>query len=212
MDTAILLLVIGSYLLGSVPTGVVLAAALGRQDIRSAGSGNIGATNATRVLGKKIGACTFLGDALKGFIPVLAAQLLLADNAAKLQPVAAACGLAAFLGHLYPIYLRFRGGKGVATACGVILGLEPLVIVPLLIVFIAVAAVSRYISLASLASAFTMPLLLLATGTLIHPITPAVIVLGFIMAVLIFIKHKSNIERLLQGTENRFGSGEKATP
>jgi len=211
MEAALALLVTGSYLLGSVPTGVVLAAALGRQDIRTAGSGNIGATNAARVLGKKIGACTFLGDMLKGFLPVLAARMLFAGTPG-MHPAAAACGLAAFLGHLYPVYLRFRGGKGVATACGVMLALEPLVIPLLLVVFIGVTAVSRYVSLGSLVSSCALPLLLLATGALIHPVAPAVVALGFAMAVLVFIKHRGNIERLMQGTENRIGNRKTTAP
>ena len=207
MNAALPLLVIASYLLGAIPTGVVLAALMGKQDIRTAGSGNIGATNATRLLGKKFGACTFLGDMLKGFIPVLAASMLTPSSA-----IAAACGLAAFLGHLYPIYLRFKGGKGVATACGVMLALEPISVICLLIIFIAVASMSRFISLASLSSAFMLPLLLLAISNLVRPVPPAVILLGFVMACLVFIKHRANIQRLLQGTENRIGTKKTAAP
>jgi len=212
MNAALPLLVIGSYLLGSIPTGVVLAALMGKQDIRTAGSGNIGATNATRLLGKKFGACTFLGDMLKGCIPPLAASLLLADSGAagQVHSIAAACGLAAFLGHLYPIYLRFKGGKGVATACGVMLALEPISVPCLLIIFIAVAAISRFVSLASLASAFTLPLLLLAINAMVRPVAPAVVMLGFLMAGLVFIKHRANIQRLMQGTENRIGTKKTA--
>jgi len=214
MNAALLALIVGSYLLGSIPTGVVLAAAMGRQDIRTAGSGNIGATNAARVLGKKFGACTFLGDMLKGYVPVLAARMLLTDthDPGSVQLAAALCGCAAFIGHLYPIYLRFRGGKGVATACGIMLALEPAIIPVLLIVFIGVAAVSRYVSLASLVSACALPLLLLGVDALVHPVAPPVVGLGFAMGVLVFIKHRSNIERLVQGTESRIGSKKTAAP
>jgi len=214
MDAALPLLVIGSYLLGSIPTGVVLAALMGKQDIRTAGSGNIGATNATRLLGKKFGACTFLGDMLKGFVPALAAGMLIANNgtAEQVHVIAAACGLAAFLGHLYPIYLRFKGGKGVATACGVMLALEPISVPGLLIIFLIVAAISRFVSLASLTSAFTLPLLLLAINSMMRPVAPAVILLGFLMAGLVFIKHRANIQRLMQGTENRIGTKKTTAP
>jgi glycerol-3-phosphate acyltransferase PlsY len=214
MDAALpLLIIIGSYLLGSVPTGVVLARLMGKQDIRTAGSGNIGATNATRLLGKKFGAFTFLGDMLKGFVPVLTAGFLLAgNNALQVQFTTAACGLAAFLGHLYPLYLRFKGGKGVATACGVMLALEPITIPFLLLIFIAVAAISRFVSLASLSSAFMLPMLLLAINALIHPVPLAVMTMGFMMAIFVFLKHGANIQRLLQGTENRIGSKQTAAP
>jgi len=211
MDSTLPLLVIGSYLLGSIPTGVVLAAALGKQDIRTAGSGNIGATNAARILGKKFGACTFLGDMLKGFIPVLAAGVLTGPgDGLQTQFAAAVCGLAAFLGHLFPVYLRFRGGKGVATACGVMLALEPIVVPVLLIIFAGVVAASRFVSLGSLASAFALPLVLLAVDALIRPVALSVTALGFLMAVFVFLKHRANIERLMQGTENRIGSKKTA--
>jgi glycerol-3-phosphate acyltransferase PlsY len=213
MDAALPFLIIGSYLLGSIPTGVVLAALLGKQDIRTAGSGNIGATNATRLLGKKFGACTFLGDMLKGFVPVLAAEILVAGTGDdRVYVTAAACGLAAFLGHLYPIYLRFKGGKGVATACGVMLALEPIIIPVLLIIFASVVAVSRLVSLGSLASAFVLPLLLLAVNSLLWPVPLEVMALGFLMAVFVFLKHRENIGRLLQGTENRIGRKKTAAP
>jgi len=214
MNAAIPLLVIGSYLLGSIPTGVVLARLLGKQDIRTAGSGNIGATNATRLLGKKFGACTFLGDMLKGLVPVLAAGFVLAgsDNAEQIHFTVAACGLSAFLGHLYPLYLRFKGGKGIATACGVMLALEPIIIPVLLIVFAGIVALSRFVSLASLASAFVLPLLLLAVNALVWPVPLAVMALGFLMAVFIFLKHRDNIGRLLQGTENKIGEKKTAAP
>lgn len=214
MNMALPLFVIGSYLLGSIPTGVVLARLMGKQDIRTGGSGNIGATNATRLLGKKFGAYTFLGDMLKGCIPVLAAKILMANNtdAGSVDITAAACGLAAFLGHLYPVYLRFKGGKGVATACGIMLALEPVIIPFLLLVFITVAALSRFVSLASLASAFMLPLLLLATNWLLRPVAPAVTALGFLMAGLVFLKHRSNIQRLLRGTENQIGRKKTAAP
>ena len=212
MDITLPLLVIGSYLLGSIPTGVVLAKLLGRQDIRTAGSGNIGATNAARLLGKKFGAGTFLGDMLKGFIPVIAAVMLAGiGDGLQVQFAAAACGLAAFLGHLYPIYLRFKGGKGVATACGVMLALEPIIIPVLLIIFASVVAVSRFVSLGSLTSACVLPLLLLAVNSLMWPVPLTVMALGFLMAVFVFLKHRENIGRLLQGTENRIGSKKAAS-
>jgi len=149
---------------------------------------------------------------LKGFIPVLAAGMLITEqgDGMRLQFAAAACGMAAFLGHLYPVYLRFKGGKGVATACGVMLALEPVIVPVLLVVFISVVALSRFVSLGSLASALALPLLLLAVDALIRPVALAVTALGFFMAVLVFLKHSANIQRLLKGTENKIGSQKTA--
>jgi len=190
-----MLLCSASYLIGSIPTGLVLGKVCARTDIRRAGSGNIGATNAARVLGKKLGALTFAGDMLKGFAPPLAGALL-----AQSAWAACLCGLAAFLGHLFPVYLRFRGGKGVATAFGVFLYLEPLAVPALLVLFVLVAALLRYVSLASLAAAAALPFVLAAIA-LLRPVHPAVILTGTLMAILTCIRHRSNISRILSGTE-----------
>jgi glycerol-3-phosphate acyltransferase PlsY len=195
MTLSILLFALGAYLLGSLPTGLILAKAFSAQDIRAAGSGNIGATNVTRVLGKKLGALTFLGDALKGYVPVWAGAVLF-------QSTQASClfGGAAFLGHLFPVYLGFRGGKGVATAFGIFLYLAPPVALMAAALFAGVVAAWRYVSLGSLTVAALLPVLLALFS---FPLP--VVALSMLTGLLIFIKHKENIRRLLQGRENSVG-------
>ena len=188
-----ILLIAGAYLLGSIPTGLLLAKAAG-VDIRTTGSGNIGATNVYRSLGRNIGVLTLVGDSLKGLIPVLVArQLGMGDS------LIAAIGCAAFLGHVYTIFLRFKGGKGVATALGVFLGVSPLSIGIALIIFIAVVAAFRYISLGSITAAAAMPF----TVTLLDP-RPPIIAMTTLIALLVIWKHRENIRRLREGTESRF--------
>jgi len=191
-----LLLIIASYFIGAIPTGVVLARAFSGKDIRQEGSGNIGATNVTRVLGKKLGALTLVGDLLKGFLPVWVGSYLVSS-----LNVVCLMGCAAFLGHLFPVYLKFKGGKGVATALGVFLYLSPIVILVEIIVFVFVVGIWRYVSLGSLIAAASMPLLLVIIGS-----PKPVVLLSMAFALLIFIKHKANIQRLLNGTENKFGT------
>ena len=191
----VLVYIIAAYLLGSIPVGLVLARLKG-QDPRKVGSGNIGATNVMRAAGKTLGIITLLGDILKGLIPTGLAILY------GLSPVfVVAIGLAAFLGHLFPVYLRFKGGKGVATALGVFLALEPVAIPILLVVFIAVLLAWRYVSLGSLVGTALMPVLLLLFSA------PAEYVLGsLIVGVLIYWKHRENIRRIMTGTESKFTS------
>ncbi len=194
-----LLLIIVSYFIGAIPTGVILAKAFAGRDIRQEGSGNIGATNVTRVLGKKVGALTLVGDLLKGFLPVWAGAAITGS-----LNVACLMGLAAFLGHLFPIYLGFKGGKGVATALGVFLYLSPIVILIEVVVFAASVAIWKYVSLGSILAAGTMPVLLY----LLSFPTP-VLLLSIVFAILINIKHSSNIQRLMSGTENKIGLKKK---
>ncbi len=192
----IILFTIASYLIGAIPSSIVLAKLFSQKDIREAGSGNIGATNAVRILGKKFGALTLLGDMLKGFLPIWAGTLIF-DSPFFLAVI----GLAAFLGHLFPVYLKFKGGKGVATALGIFLCLAPTVILIELVIFALVTFLWRYVSLASLTASATIPLLMLAFSC-----DPPIILLGVVMAILIFIRHSDNIKRLISGTENRIGS------
>jgi glycerol-3-phosphate acyltransferase PlsY len=191
-----LLLIIASYFIGAIPTGVVLARAFSGKDIRQEGSGNIGATNVTRVLGKKLGALTLVGDLLKGFLPVCVGSYLVSS-----LNVVCLMGCAAFMGHLFPVYLKFKGGKGVATALGVFLYLSPIVILIEIIIFVFVVGIWKYVSLGSLIAAASMPLLLVVIGS-----PKPVVLLSMAFALLIFIKHKTNIQRLLNGTENKFGT------
>jgi glycerol-3-phosphate acyltransferase PlsY len=160
------------------------------------GSGNIGATNVARVVGKRQGILILAADAAKGFIPVFASlQLGFAPAAAALA------GTAAFLGHLYPVFLKFQGGKGVATALGVFLGLAPMVTLVLIVIFAAVALASRIVSLGSMAAALAAPVILWFFS---YP--PAVISLSALIAAMIILRHRGNLRRLLAGTEPRFGS------
>ena len=188
-------LIIFAYLLGSVPTGYLVGAWMG-VDVRAAGSGNIGATNVARVVGKRHGILTLAADVAKGLIPVFAAlQLGLAST------MAAFLGVAAFLGHLYPVFLKFHGGKGVATALGVYAGLAPLATLVMIVIFAAVALASRIISLGSMVAALAAPVTLWFFS---YP--PAVVGLSAFIAAMIILRHRGNLRRLLAGTEPRFGS------
>ncbi len=182
-----------AYLLGSIPTGFLLGSFSGI-DIRRAGSGNVGATNVARVVGKKQGLITLLVDVAKGFIPVLISSQLGFD-----LPVTVFAALAAFLGHLYPVFLKFRGGKGVATALGIFLGIAPIAAAILVLVFIVVTAMSRRVSLASMAAAGATPLVLWFFS---YP--PLLAGLGCSIGLMILFRHQENIRRLISGTEPRF--------
>jgi acyl phosphate:glycerol-3-phosphate acyltransferase len=188
-----ILLLVCAYLLGSVPTGLLLARALG-VNIRETGSGNIGATNVYRTMGRKVGILTLLGDCLKGVIPVLVAKWL------DLPDVwIAAVGLAAFLGHVYTIFLGFKGGKGVATALGVFLATSPLSVLIAIGVFSLVLYSWRYVSLASITAAVVIPILVW-----LIELKPELIVMSFLIAAIVIFRHRENIARLRAGTENRF--------
>jgi glycerol-3-phosphate acyltransferase PlsY len=189
-----ILLIIFAYLLGSIPTGLVLSRALAGVDPRQKGSRNIGATNVMRTVGKALGAITLLGDVLKGLIPVVIALWLV-----KEEFWVAGTGLAAFLGHCFPIYLRFSGGKGVATALGVFLPLAPVAVVFDIFFFAGVVGTSRMVSVGSLLGAAAIPILIWLLG---YP-TPY-IGLGICIAILIIYRHKDNIKRLIAGRENKF--------
>ena len=191
--TQVWIMLIAAYFLGSIPTGLPLAKAAG-VDIRSTGSGNIGATNVYRTLGRSVGVMTLIGDCLKGLLPVLLAKYLhMADI------WVAAIGLAAFLGHVYTIFLGFKGGKGVATALGVFLGVAPLAVCGALLVFVGVVWWSRYISLGSIAAAAAMPLILALSEA-----QPAKLLMATVIATIVIGKHRQNFQRLRAGTENKF--------
>ena len=192
MVTPIILTIL-SYLLGSVPSGFLVGSSAG-VDVRGEGSGNIGATNVARTLGWKKGLLTLVFDVAKGFLPVLAAQLL--DLGAG---AAAAAGLAAFAGHLYPVILGFKGGKGVATAAGVYLGVMPLGLLVLFGVFALVVLASRRVSLASMAAAMTGPVVAWALS---YPVET--VWLNLVIGLLVVVRHKENIRRLMAGEEAPF--------
>lgn len=184
-----------SYLLGSIPTGYIVGRLAGF-DIRKSGSGNIGATNVARVAGKGRGLLTLLADTAKGVVPAVVAQQL------SFSPMAVAViAAAAFLGHLYPVFLRFQGGKGVATAFGVLLALAPLATLVALVVFTALILVSRTVSLSSIGAAIAAPM---AIWFFSYPL--AWIVMSALFAAMIILRHRANIQRLLAGTEPKFGT------
>ncbi|MBP1874634.1 glycerol-3-phosphate acyltransferase PlsY [Ensifer adhaerens] len=180
------------YLLGSIPFGLILTRMAGLGDVRKIGSGNIGATNVLRTGNKKLAAATLLLDALKGTAAAAIASLWGVE-------AGIAAGLAAFLGHLYPVWLGFKGGKGVATYIGVLLGLVPWMVLVFAAIWLAMAKISRYSSLSALVATAVIPVVLYLTG---HE---KVALLFAIMTLITWVKHRANIKRLLAGTESRIG-------
>ena len=182
-----------AYLLGSVPFGIVVTRALGLGDLRSIGSGNIGATNVLRTGHKGAAAATLVLDAAKGAVAVLAARWLLAEDAAQLA------GLMAFLGHLFPVWLRFRGGKGVATFLGTLLALAWPVGLACCATWGVVAALSRISSVAALIAAAS------STFWMVGFTYGRMLLLGAVLTLLVYIRHAANLKRLREGTEPRIG-------
>ena len=196
-----------AYLLGSIPFGLILAKLFGGTDVRKAGSGNIGATNVARVAGPLAGVLTLLLDAAKGYAAVGVASRAThgGTNAVVLA------GLFALLGHCFPIWLKFRGGKGVATAAGLFLALCPWALAAALLVFALVVSVSRLVSLASLASAASLPLLVYLLWTP-HFVPPAIVTFGSLaMSAVVIWQHRGNIGRLARGEEPKFSLRKKAS-
>ena len=206
MVLATLLIVAASYLLGSIPTGYLLVRLFRHQDIRQAGSGNIGATNVLRAGGKGLGAVTFLLDMLKGCSAVWLGALLGGLLLPHCSPynVEALAALVAVLGHVFPVWLRFRGGRGVSTGFGVFLAATPLAALAAISVFFLVLAISRYVSLASILGAASFPFFAWAFVHGDRP--PFFIAVQFAVSSLIIAKHHQNIRRLLTGQESRFGT------
>lgn len=204
---------LAAYLLGSIPTGYLVAKAKGI-DIRSVGSGNIGATNVFRILGKSAGIFVLLVDALKGFlachlIPIVVLKLF--GDATGSQPqfaewLSIMAGIAAILGHNYTCWLKFKGGKGIATSAGVLIALVPGAFLMVLAVFLIVVFLSRIISLASIVAAICLPF-----AVWILQGSPTMIAVMTALGALAVYKHKANIGRLLNGTENRFGKKKPET-
>jgi glycerol-3-phosphate acyltransferase PlsY len=190
----ILLIVLG-YLLGSVPVGFILGSRSGI-DVRKSGSGNVGATNVARVVGKRQGTLTLIADVAKGFLPVFLAMQLGASLAATIL-----VGTAAFLGHLFPIFLKFKGGKGVATGLGVFLALAPMATLVLVALFGVAVLTSRIVSLSSILAALAAPIIFWLFA---YP--PLVVGMAAFIALAITWRHQSNIRRMMNGSEPRFGS------
>lgn len=180
------------YLLGSIPFGLILTRMAGLGDVRKIGSGNIGATNVLRTGNKKLAVATLLLDALKGTVAAAIASLWGVE-------AGIAAGLAAFLGHLFPVWLGFKGGKGVATYIGVLLGLVPWMVLVFVAVWLAMAKISRYSSLSALVATAVIPVVLYVTG---HE---KVALLFAVMTLITWVKHRANIQRLIAGTESKIG-------
>jgi glycerol-3-phosphate acyltransferase PlsY len=203
---------LGAYLIGSIPFGFLLVRLFLKEDIRAKGSGNIGATNVIRSGAKKLGALTFVLDACKGIFAVLVvSRIALAPGLAliPLQNAAALAALCVILGHIYTLWLRFKGGKGVATALGVFLALAPYAAFAGLAVFVLIFAISKYVSLASILAAMAFPVFAMLLPH--RPYSPLLIAVVFLVPFIVISRHRQNIARLINGTEYRFGK-ERATP
>jgi len=219
------LVILVSYLLGSIPFGYLLVRVFRGQDLRQTGSGNIGATNVARTGSKWLAIATLVLDALKGYIAVKIAfhltgsyppSFLTAPTGTMMDcttieicmrimyVTASVAGLFAIIGHMFPFWLRFKGGKGVATAVGVFLAIAPAAVGVVLLVFITIVTITRYVSLGSIVSAALFPF----AALWLNPETRNVTVMALIVAssLLIIVRHKDNIQRLIAGTENKFGS------
>jgi glycerol-3-phosphate acyltransferase PlsY len=194
MSLSVFLLIVAAYLIGSVPFALLLARRLGTRDLRRIGSGNIGAANVLRTSGVRAGVTVMLLDIAKGAGSVMLVQRF--DGGA----VTAAAGLAAIVGHVFPVWLRFRGGKGVTTACGVFSVLTPVAVGPALAVFLGSVWMTRYISVGSILAAVALPPIAYVTGS-----PMSVLAVSMIASMLILVRHRTNLARVLAGTEQRIG-------
>lgn len=204
-----------AYLLGSIPFGYLIVRTTQGADIRETGSGGTGATNVSRQAGKSAGTLTLILDALKGAVAVLVAKTLLGLPIAteSLGPLQQAnywwvtvAAVAVIVGHMFPVWLRFRGGKGVATGVGVFLALAPLAVALAAILFVLIVWKTRYVSLGSMAAAMAIPVFVLAQNAFIRPVSPLapVVSASTIGAALIIFAHRGNIGRLIEGSESKF--------
>lgn len=202
--TLAIIAIAASYLLGSVSFSIIIARLMGKIDIRQHGSGNAGATNTLRVLGKGPGIAVFLLDIAKGVIAVVLGFALNGGDYAWLPVI---CGLAAIIGHNWPVYFRFKGGKGVATTVGAMVSLAPVSVLIAGAVAIVIIVFTRYVSLGSIVFTVLLPIILAIGGGSAAYVWGAVVV-----AVLAVFQHRKNIVKLLNGTENKLGSGKKGEP
>lgn len=203
------LLILAAYVIGATPFGFLMGKAKGL-DIRNHGSGNIGATNVLRIVGKKEGILVFALDVLKGLVPVLigqrmAEQILGEHSAQWLSVVCVMIAMATILGHNHTFWLGFKGGKGVATSGGALVALMPWAVLAAFVVWMSVFLAKRYVSLASICAAITIPIALLIQGGISGHLEIPLVLLAFLVAVLGVWRHRLNIARLRAGTENRMG-------
>jgi len=196
-----------AYLLGSIPFGYLLVRFFRHQDIRATGSGNIGATNVARSGAKFLGVLTLLLDLLKGFVAVRIAHHLMPGTPGHPSSLMMAAAIASVLGHIYPVWLGFKGGKGVASALGVFLAFAPWAGLASFTLFVLLVVLTRYVSLASIIASAVIPVFAMLT---VPDRSPAFLFTIFFLAVLVISKHHANIGRLLRGTENRMGSKKAA--
>jgi glycerol-3-phosphate acyltransferase PlsY len=190
-----------SYLIGSISTGVVLSRIFGKGDLQESGSKNIGATNVSRLMGLKWGILTLAGDTLKGMLVIWIGWWFFGTGSDSAFLIIALMGLGVFFGHLFPVFLRFKGGKGVATALGIFLLLGPKAIMIALPVFIITVIIGKYVSLGSIIAAAAFPL-----AMLFFHYPPYFVLLAVVVAAAVILKHKANILRLLQGEEKPWRS------
>jgi glycerol-3-phosphate acyltransferase PlsY len=196
---------LASYLMGAIPTSYLLSRLFAGIDLRAHGSGNLGATNLYRVLGWKYAIPAAAIDIAKGTVPVL----LYAPQASGSQLFALACGVAAILGHVFSVFVGFKGGKGVATAAGVMLGLAPLAVGVSAVIWAVLVRLTGYVSVGSIAAAAVLPL---AVYLLQDHSSPALVWIAAAIAAAVILLHRKNIQRLLKGTENRFGRRAASNP
>ncbi|MGH7510453.1 MAG: glycerol-3-phosphate 1-O-acyltransferase PlsY [Gemmatimonadales bacterium] len=196
---------LASYLLGAVPTSHLLSRLVAGIDLRQHGSGNLGATNLYRVLGWKYAIPAGVADIAKGAVPVLVFAPQVSDS----QLFALACGVAAIVGHVFSVFVGFKGGKGVATAAGVMLGLTPLALAVSAVVWTSIVLLTGYVSLASIAAAAVLPV---AVYLLEGSVSPELLWIDVAVAAGVIVLHRHNIQRLLKGTENRFGRRATSAP
>jgi acyl phosphate:glycerol-3-phosphate acyltransferase len=199
-----MLLTVIAYLVGSISTGVVLSKIFGQGNLQAEGSKNIGATNVSRLMGMKWGILTLLGDTLKGMIIVWTGQWVFAGQGGQGSLIIALMALAVFLGHIFPIFLGFKGGKGVATALGIFILLAPKAILVALPIFILVVLLGKYVSLGSIIAAGSFPVLMILFGYHFY-----IIMLALVIAAAIILKHKENIFRLIKGEEKPWRAKKK---
>lgn len=196
-------LILVSYLIGSFPTSYMMGKILKGIDLREHGSGNLGATNVFRVVGKTAGIITLLIDAFKGFIPAFLFSGLIMTWAPELSltllDVGVILGVAAILGHMFTLFMKFKGGKGVATSLGVFLALAPLPILFTVVVCCTIMAVTRYVSLGSISGALLLPILIIV----LYPDSRLLIIFSIVIGSIIIVRHKTNIKRIVQGSENK---------
>lgn len=192
---AILIFILIGYLIGSFPSGLVYTRLAGMEDIRNLGSGNIGATNVLRTGNKKIALATLITDMLKGVVAILIAKSFLSDTQATF------IGVAAFLGHIYPVWLKFKGGKGVATYIGVIAGLSIWAVTGFALIWLIMAGLFRYSSLAALTASLAVPIIFY-----LQPNSQNIALISLVMTFIVFFKHLENIQRLWMGVETKIGN------